>query len=163
MPVRSPDSRSTVDPSRTPAREVAGTMSGDAAAVCRGLLTALVLLCISPALASAQDEVSADQGRLRTATIAAAAAAASDWASTYYALKHYHVRETNPLLSPMDHEPGAMVAVGALIDAGGIIAWNKVMGKRHPKIAVAGLWAMTAFRVYLTVHNIRNTQIAERR
>jgi hypothetical protein len=128
--------------------------------LCRGLLTAFVLLCMSPAPASAQDEVSADQGRLRTATIAASAAAAADWASTYHALKHYHVRETNPLLSPMDHEPGAMVAVGALIDAGALIAWNKVMGKRHPKIAVAGLWAMTAFRVYLTAHNIRNTRIA---
>jgi hypothetical protein len=70
------------------------------------------------------------------------------------------MREVNPILRPLDHEPGAMVAVGALIDAGAVIAWNKTMGKRHPKIATAGLWAMTGFRAYLAIHNIRNTQTA---
>jgi hypothetical protein len=127
------------------------------------MLAVFLCVCLSPALVSAQEAEFRTDGPLRAATIAASAAAAADWASTYYALKHYHVREMNPILRPLDHQPGAMVAVGALIDAGAVVAWNKTMGKRHPKIAVAGLWAMTAFRAYLTVHNIRNTQIAERR
>ena len=50
--------------------------------------------------------------------------------------------------------------VGAILDVGAVTAWNLTMGKKHPKVAVAGLWAMTAFRVYLTVHNIRNQQKA---
>jgi hypothetical protein len=97
---------------------------------------------------------------LRIATIAASAAAAADWASTYHALKNYHVRETNPLLSSLDHRPGQMVALGAAIDVGAITAWNMTVGKKHPKLATAGLWAMTAFRGYLAVHNMRNTRRA---
>ena len=110
-----------------------------------------------PAPAVAQD------GQLRAATIAASAAAAADWASTYHALKFYQVRETNPLLRPIDHRPGAMVSLGALMDAGGVTAWNMTVGKRNRKLAVIGLWAMTGFRTYLTIHNIRNEQIAARR
>ena len=117
----------------------------------------VVALCLMPAAARAQD------GSLRAATIAASAAAAADWASTYHALKFYRVRETNPLLRPLDHAPGPMISVGAAIDVGAITAWNMTMGKRHPKVAVAGLWAMTAFRAYLTVHNIRNQRKAGRR
>jgi hypothetical protein len=119
-----------------------------------GLIIGLVLALLAPAAASAQDR------SLRAATIAAGAAAAADWASTYHTLKHYHTRETNPLLAPMDHTPGRMVAVGAAIDVGAVTAWHMTVGRKHPKIAAAGLWAMTAFRVYLTVHNIRNQQKA---
>jgi hypothetical protein len=117
----------------------------------------LLSLCLLPSAASAQDK------SLRAATIAAGAAAAADWASTYHALKYYRVRETNPILRPYDHAPGRMISLGAAIDVGGITAWNMTMGKRHPKIATAGLWAMTAFRGYLVVHNLRNEQQAARR
>jgi hypothetical protein len=97
---------------------------------------------------------------LRIATIAASVAAAADWASTYHALKNYHVRETNPLLSSLDDRPGRMVALGAAIDVGAMTAWNMTVGKKHPKLATAGMWAMTAFRGYLAVHNMRNTRRA---
>jgi len=120
-------------------------------------ITLIGALAVLPSLASAQDR------SLRVATIAAGAAAAADWASTHHALQHYQVRETNPLLRSMDHTPTRMVTVGAMMDAGAFTAWNLTMGTKHPKIAVAGLWAMTAFRVYLTVHNIRNEQKALRR
>jgi len=119
------------------------------------LAAALALVCALPAAAHAQES-----RRLREATIAASAAAAADWASTYHALKFFKVRETNPLLRPFDHKPGQMVALGAAIDAGAITAWNMTMGRDHPRIAVAGLWAMTAFRAYLTIHNIRNERRA---
>lgn len=118
-------------------------------------LLACVVLLPAPVLA--------ENRPLRTATIAASSAAAADWISTYHALKYFKVRETNPLLRPLDHEPGAMVSAGALLDAGIITTWNMTMGKKHPRVAVAGLWAMTAFRAYLAVHNFRNTQKAARR
>lgn len=123
---------------------------------CAAVVAAVLCVCL-PALASAQDR------SLRAATIAASSAAAADWASTYHALRFYRVRETNPLLRPIDHAPGQMVTVGALMDVGAITAWNMTVGRSHPKVAVAGLWAMTAFRAYLTIHNIRNQGKAARR
>lgn len=120
----------------------------------------LVVGTLYPALVQAQES---SLPSLRTATIAASAAAAADWASTYHALKYYRVRETNPLLRPLDSTPGTMVAVGALMDVGGIAVWNRAMGKKHPRLATTGLWVMTAFRTYLAVNNMRNERIAPRR
>lgn len=124
------------------------------------LTTAALLLSLTllPAPASAEEGVS-----LKAATVAATSAAAADWISTYHALKYFKVRETNPLLRPIDNRPGAMVTVGALIDVGAVTTWNMTMGRKHPRIAAAGLWAMTAFRAYLTIHNFRNEQKAGRR
>ena len=142
-------------------------------ALCRNVLLIAFAACLTPALASAQEPslqgptinvaapiMSAQDSPLRIATIAASAAAAADWASTYHALKNYQLREANPLLRGLDHKPGSMVALGAAIDAGGVMAWNMTVGRKHPKLAAAGLWAMTAFRAYLVVHNIRNTHRA---
>jgi hypothetical protein len=103
------------------------------------------------------------QQRLTIATSAAAIAAAADWATTYHALKHYRVRETNPLLRQLDSSPGKLVVVGVAIDVGSALAWNHFVGKKHPTIAASGMWAMTAFRAYLAMHNMRNTQRAARR
>jgi hypothetical protein len=95
--------------------------------------------------------------------VAATTAAAADWVSTYHALKYYRVREANPILRPLDHAPGPMVSLGAAVDFGAVTAWNMSMGRSHPKVAIAGLWAMTAFRAYLALHNFRNEQHAQRR
>jgi hypothetical protein len=46
---------------------------------------------------------------------------------------------------------------------GAVTAWNLTMGRKHPRIAAAGLWTMTAFRAYLAFHNSRNMQRSERR
>ena len=100
---------------------------------------------------------------LRVPTIAASAAAAADWASTYHALKYYRVREVNPLLRPFDREPGAMISLGAAIDTGLVSVWNVSMGGRHERIAAAGLWSMAAFRTYLAIHNLRNERRSVRR
>ena len=117
-----------------------------------------VCLVLLPVVASAQDS-----GGLRIPTIAVGAAAAADWASTYYALKHFHVREVNPLLNPIQHEPGRMVTMGAVMDVGLVSAWNLTVGQKNERVAAAGLWAMAAFRGYLALHNMRNTKRAERR
>lgn len=92
-----------------------------------------------------------------------ATAAAADWATTYYGIKHFRLRETNPLISRFDRSPGKMVLLGAAIDVGAVTAWNLTMGQKHPKIAAAGLWTMTAFRAYLAFHNSRNMQRSGRR
>ena len=126
---------------------------------CAARLALGVLVCLLPSVVSAQDL----RPSLRMPTIAASAAAAADWASTYHALKYYRVREVNPLLQPFQQSPAAMVAVGALIDFGGVSAWNSVVGRTHPRVATAGLWSMALFRTYLAVHNMRNERIAGRR
>jgi hypothetical protein len=123
----------------------------------RRLLAALLLVCAVPAAAAAQET------SLRLPTFAASAAAAADWASTYHALKFYKVREVNPLLRPLDSSPGSMVTLGGLIDVAGFSAWNLTVGRKHPRLAAAGLWGMAIFRTYLAIHNVRNAQRAERR
>ena len=118
-----------------------------------------VCIGVLPSFAWAQQ----DGSSLRVPTIAVGAAAAADWASTYYALKHFNVREVNPILNPMQHEPGRMVTMGAAMDVGLVSAWNLTVGRKNERVAAAGLWAMTAFRAYLALHNMRNTKRAERR
>ena len=126
--------------------------------IVRRLLAVLIVVCAAPAAAAAQEARD-----LRIPTIAASAAAAADWASTYHALKYYKVREVNPLLRPFDSNPGSMVTLGGLIDAGGFSVWNLTVGRKNPRLAAAGLWGMAAFRTYLAIHNIRNSRRAERR
>jgi hypothetical protein len=123
----------------------------------RRLLAVLLTLCLFPAMAAAQN------GSLRIPTLAASTASAADWASTYHALKYYKVREVNPLLRPFQRFPGSLVTMGAMIDAGAFSAWNLMVGRRSPKVAVAGLWGMAVFRTSLAIHNLRNERKAERR
>jgi len=126
----------------------------------RVLAAALLVALVLPSTAAAQDQ---QRGRLYWPTIAATGAATADWITTYHALKFYKVRELNPPMKSMDHTPMRMVSVGGLIDVAGISAWNLTVGPKHDKIAAAGLWTMTAFRVYLAVHNHLNEHRAERR
>jgi hypothetical protein len=122
------------------------------------LAAAAALICLLPSLAIAQEQQS-----LRLPTLAASAAAAADWASTYHALKYYNLRETNPMLQSFQSDPGRLVTVGAAIDAAAFSTWNVTVGRKHPRIAAAGLWAMAGFRAYLVFHNLRNEQKVGRR
>jgi hypothetical protein len=124
------------------------------------LLAALFIVCALPAPGLAQERQPAS---LRVPTIAAAVAAAADWASTYHALSNYQVREVNPLLRPWQDTPGKLVVAGAVMDGVAFGAWNMTMGKRHPRIAAVGMWAMAGFRTYLAIHNVRNTRRAAKR
>jgi hypothetical protein len=132
---------------------------------CRRLAAALLAVCLLPSVTHAQEPtaIAALQPSLRIPTVAASSAAALDWVTTYHALTNYQVRETNPLLRPWYDSPSQLIGVGALMDIGGITAWNLTVGPRHPRVAVAGLWAMAAFRSYLAVHNLRNEHRAARR
>jgi hypothetical protein len=121
------------------------------------LLLVLALAC--PQAVSAQER---ERG-LKLPTTVFAAAAVADWATTYHGLKHFRLRETNPLLRPFDETPGKMVLLGGAIDVGAVAAWHYGVGRDHPRVAAAGLWTMTAFRAYLAFHNLRNQQKAGRR
>jgi len=123
----------------------------------RVLAAALLVAILIPTLASAQ------QASLKWPTIAAGAAATADWATTYHALKFYKVQEQNPVLRPFQSNPGRLVTMGGMIDVAGISAWNLTIGPKHPKMAAAGLWTMTAFRAYLAIHNHINEHRSERR
>jgi hypothetical protein len=122
---------------------------------------ALAAVCLLPLEAFAQEDRS--RPSLKLPTIAASSAAAADWASTYHALTYYNLRETNPLLQRLDRSPGALVSVGAAIDAAAFSTWNLTVGRSHPRVAAAGLWAMAGFRAYLVFHNLRNEQKVGRR
>jgi hypothetical protein len=125
---------------------------------CTRNVVLLLCVCLLPSLAHAQEPVS-----LKVPTIAAAAAAAVDWTTTYHALKYYKVREANPLLQSLSGSPGQLVSLGAALDVGGLTAWNLSIGRSRPRAAAAGLWAMAAFRSYLAVHNMLNERKAARR
>jgi hypothetical protein len=126
----------------------------------RFLAAAVLVALIIPATASAQDS---QHGQLYWPTFAAGTAAGADWFTTYHALKFYKVQETNPLLKPFQSNPAGMISLGTVIDVAGVSAWNFTMWPRHERLAAAGLWTMTAFRLYLAVHNHMNERRAERR
>jgi hypothetical protein len=123
------------------------------------LAAAAAIVCLLPGIVSAQEQ----RKSLRLPTFAASTAAAADWASTYHALKYYNLRETNPMLQSFQADPGRLVTVGAAIDAAAFSTWNVTVGRKHPRIAAAGLWAMAGFRAYLVFHNLRNEQKVGRR
>jgi hypothetical protein len=120
----------------------------------RVLAVAVLAATITPSTAFAE-------GHLLLPTLFASGAATADWATTYHALKFYRVQEENPFLKPLQATPGRMISVGALMDVGGVTAWNAMMGPKHQRLAAAGLWTMTAFRVYLAVHNHMNEHRAQ--
>ena len=127
------------------------------------LMAAVFVVSLFPGLGPGTASAQQLRPSLRIPTTIASVAAAADWASTYHAMSNYHVRETNILLQPWQDSPGKLVVVGAAIDVGTFMAWNKFVGERHPKVASAGMWAMAGFRAYLVFHNLRNEQRAVRR
>src|SRR5262245_24655352 len=127
------------------------------------LYVCLLLVVSSPCLAYAQEAPSPTRPSLRLPMTAFGISALADWATTYHALKNFQVRETNPLLRPIDHQPGTMIGIGAALDAGLATGWHFAMAKNHPRIGAAGLWAATAFRTYLAIHNLRNERRSLRR
>ena len=120
-----------------------------------------VLAFVCPRAVLAQEPN--DRPSLKLPTTLFAAAAVADWATTYHGIKNYRLREANPVLQPFQKTPAKMVLIGGMIDVGAVAAWNYGVGRKHPRVAAAGLWTMTAFRAYLAVHNIRNQQKAGRR
>jgi hypothetical protein len=113
----------------------------------------LAVLLASAATASAQDGT--DQPSLRLPTAVFAGAAAADWIATYDGLSHRSFTEGDVFVRRLQWRPAAMVAAGAGIDAAALFAWNRFVGRRHPRLAAAGLYFEAAFRTYLCVKGVR--------
>lgn len=111
----------------------------------RAFIAACVLCCAVPAHAQS----------LKTATYVFAASAAADWTATYHFLDVGAATETNPLLGPMHNQPGATVALGAALDVVTVWAWNRYVGRTHPRIAAWGLLGMSAYRFDLARRGVQ--------
>jgi hypothetical protein len=94
---------------------------------------------------------------LRIPTIVYGTAAASDWASTYYAVKYRYATERNPALRFLQDDPAIMIAVGAGMDVVGVWIWNRYAGAKHPMLAKWGLYIGAAMRLSFAVYNYRAT------
>jgi hypothetical protein len=92
-----------------------------------------------------------------TPTLVYAAAAAVDWATTYEALTRHGAAERNPILHPLESQPALMIATGAAMDALGVWAWNRWVGRKHQKAAKVGLYVAATMRMSFAVYNIRVT------
>lgn len=125
---------------------------GTIAAVTRVMIALALMLLVGAASASAQS--------LKVPTAVFAGAAAADWTSTYRNLRGVDGREANPTIAVCHGSerhgtcgPLTTVVLGAAIDAAGVVAWNRIVGRRHPKLAAVGLYAASAFRGYLAYRN----------
>jgi hypothetical protein len=118
----------------------------------RGCLLVALVLITAPA--SAQS--------LKLPTIVYAVAGGTDAASTAYCLNaHPHCHESMPHLRWLEPRGGAAaVTAGSLaFDVASIWAWNRYVGRKHPKIAAIGLYAWSAVRLSLAVHNVRQPSL----
>lgn len=93
-----------------------------------------------------------EQRLLHAATALFAATAVWDWASTTGALGRGG-EEANPLFRRWRSKPATVTALGSLLDVAGTVAWRRLVGKNHPRLATAGLVLASAFRVWLALHN----------
>lgn len=75
--------------------------------------------------------------------------------ATYHFLDVKAATETNPLLGPMHNQPGATVALGAALDVVTVWAWNRYVGRTHPRIAAWGLLGMSAYRFDLARRGVQ--------
>lgn len=113
----------------------------------KAILFSALLLTFSALPASAQS--------LRLPTLVFAAGAAADWSATIAVRHNPYLHESNPLLKGLDaHHQALMVLTGASIDAAGVLAWNRLVGRHHPKLAALGLYAGAAGRIWLAQRNL---------
>lgn len=98
-----------------------------------------------------------DAHPLRLPTLVFAGAAAADWTTTYRNLSPGPTwdrgQEWNPLLSPLHNRPVPTVLAGAALDVVGVWAWDRFVGRKHPKLAAIGLYAGAGLRIWLASRN----------
>jgi hypothetical protein len=87
----------------------------------------------------------------RGATWMFGVAAAADWATTFHALEFHHGQENDPIIN-WAPTPTLTIAAGAMLDAAGFILWRRVTNG-HPRVANAGLYVASAFRVWVASRN----------
>ena len=90
-------------------------------------------------------------------------ASSADWVSTHQFLKcQCGITEGNPTIAWLEHKPAQMIALGAAIDGGGLLAW-KYATRNHSKLQKIGLIAASSFRVYLAAKNFHLIQKHKRK
>ncbi len=118
--------------------------------------TIALVLTASPVLAQEQPRY------LRTANTVFVASAATDWTMTSIFLAREAATEVNPLLQWTDNHPAATVAAGVAMDAAGLWAWNRFVGRTHPKWAAVGLYAQAAVRVWFVARGAHALDVQSR-
>lgn len=113
-----------------------------------------VLLWAAPALAQ-------DSPSLKIPTLVYAGAATFDVGTSLRCPPPY-CREGNPLIGWMEpHGQTQMLLTASALDAVGVWAWHRYVGKKHRKLATVGLYAVAAVRVGVAIGNIRDVRAVD--
>lgn len=115
-----------------------------------GMILVILLVAMFSCPAAAQER----QPSLKIPSAIFLTSAAADWTTTYRVGAVGGV-EVNPLYSWAEPNQKLIVMTGVASDVAGLWMWNRFVGRKHPKIARAGLIGMSGFRFYLAVHNER--------
>lgn len=104
-----------------------------------------------------------DAPSLTIPTVVYAGAAALDVGSSLRCPPPY-CREGNPLIAWMEPHTGhaTMLVTATAMDAVGVWAWHKYVGKKHPKIAAVGLYAVAAVRIGIGIGNLQDRRAIDR-
>jgi len=109
----------------------------------------LVLAFIATAAtAQAQERPARPDLTLPTAVFAAAATA--DWATSHALIGRGGLRDGD--------NATRTVSKGIAIDVAGVALWNRYVGRKHPRIAKAGLYIASAVRIGFAVKAMRTCQ-----
>ena len=116
------------------------------------LLILCACLCIS-APVSAQS--------LRLATTAYALSAAADKATTLNCTLRVGCGEATPGYAWLNRKsPALQMAVSTSVDVASVLAWNRIVGRNHPKLAAVGLFGMAVLRGSVAARNYQRVHRA---
>ena len=112
----------------------------------------LPVLCSVILNAAPPPEAERPKESLRTATAVFAVAFTADMITTAaFVARGGH--EKNPMLAPLQDEPVLMLTVAAATATAGVWAWNRYVGRKHPKIAKVGLYAAAGVEFFVAARN----------
>lgn len=114
----------------------------------RALLLTVALLL--PVTATAQEST-----RLKLPTTVYLVAITADKATTLNCTLRPGCWEDNPMYRWADKSGGPLLqmTVSTGVDLVSIWAWNKTVGRKHPKLAALGLYSMAAIRATVAARN----------
>jgi hypothetical protein len=118
--------------------------------VTRTTLTAVAFLAATAQLYAQEPATS-----LRLPTAMYLASASADVATTVYC-QSAGCREDNPMVNWLEPRGTTiMLVAGESADLAGLWAWNRFIGRKHPKLAAIGLYAASGVRFAIAARNVR--------
>lgn len=90
---------------------------------------------------------------LKAATITVAVSVLADIVSTYRFIDAGTATELNPLYKPFREHKWPVVASMAVLGTSSAWAWNKYVGRKHPRLAKVGLYLAAVVNIALATHN----------